>query len=73
MEKVCIKFLIIFIVLILLLTNDIRITATDIIISIVTFIFLYKLLLCIGKYLKQRKERQQIDLLIKKLERCIER
>ena len=71
MEKVCIKFLIIFIVLILLLTNDIRITATDIIISIVTFIFLYKLLLCIGKYLKQRKERQQIDLLIKKLERCI--
>ena len=68
MKKVCI---IVFIALITLLTKDVIITFTDIIIFIILFVFSFNLSLYIGKYLKIRKERQHIDLLIKKLEKCI--
>ena len=70
MEKVCI-ILFILILLIIVTTCDIKLT--DLLIFIVLFITLYNLRLYIGKYLKKRKEKKQIDLLIKKLDRCIRR
>ena len=72
MEKVCIiNIIIILILLIIVTTCDIKLT--DLLIFIVLFITLYNLRLYIGKYLKKRKEKKQIDLLIKKLDRCIRR
>ena len=73
MEKICIKFLIVLLTLILLWTNDIQVKISDILISIAIFIFLYNLFFYIGKYIKVRRERQKFDLLIKSLEKCIER
>ena len=70
MEKVCI-ILFILILLIIVTTCDIKLT--DLLIFIVLFITLYNLRLYIGKYLKKRKEKKQIDLLIKKLDQCIRR
>ena len=70
MEKVCI-ILFILILLIIVTTCDIKLT--DLLIFIVLLITLYNLRLYIGKYLKKRKEKKQIDLLIKKLDRCIRR
>ena len=70
MEKVCI-ILFILILLIIVTTCDIKLT--DLLIFIVLFITLYNLRLYIGKYLKKRKEKKQIDLLIKKLDWCIRR
>ena len=73
MEKVCIKFLIVLLTWILLWTNDIQVKISDILISIAIFIFLYNLFFYIGKYIKVRRERQKFDLLIKSVEKCIER
>ena len=73
MEKVCIKFLIVLLTLILLWTNDIQVKISDILISIAIFIFLYNLFFYIGKSIKVRRERQKLNLLIKSLEKCIER
>lgn len=57
----------------LLWTNDIRLAIFDILIAIVLFIILYNLQFYIGKYLKVRKERQRFELIIKSLEKCLER
>ena len=70
MEKVCI---ILFILILLIIVTTCNIKLTDLLIFIVLFITLYNLRLYIGKYLKKRKEKKQIDLLIKKLDRCIRR
>ena len=59
--------------LVLLWTNDIRLSIFDILIVIVLFIILYNLHFYIGKYLKVRKERQRFELIIKSLEKCLER
>ena len=73
MEKVCIKFLIIAIVLILVSTNDIQIKLTDVIIAIVLFIFLYNLFLIFGKYLKRRRERKDLEIILKNLENVLKK
>ena len=73
MEKVCIKFLIVLLTLTLLWTNDIQVKISDILISIAIFISLYNLFFYIGKYIKLRRERQNFELMIKSLEKCLER
>ena len=69
MKKVCI---IILISLIALLTADV-ITTGDTLIFVILFISLYNLQIYIGKYLKARREKKQIDYFMKVLEKCIER
>ena len=73
MEKVCIKFLIVLLTLTLLWTNDIQVKISDILISIAIFISSYNLFFYIGKYIKLRRERQNFELMIKSLEKCLER
>ena len=57
----------------LLWTNDIRLAIFDILIAIVLFIILYNLQFYIGKYLKVRRERKNLELIIESLQKCIER
>ena len=57
----------------LLWTNDIRLAVFDILIAIVVFIILYNLHFHIGKYLKVRRERKNLELIIQSLQKCIER
>ena len=57
----------------LLRTNDIRLAIFDILIAIVLFIILYNLQFYIGKYLKVRRERKNLELIIESLQKCIER
>ena len=57
----------------LLWTNDIRLAIFDILIAIVLFIILYNLQFYIGKYLKVRRERKNLELIIEPLQKCIER
>ena len=57
----------------LLRTNDIRLAIFDILIAIVLFIILYSSHFCIGKYLKVRRERKNLELIIESLQKCIER
>ena len=57
----------------LLWTNDIRLAIFDILIAIVLFIILYSLHFYIGKYLKVRRERKNLELIIESLQKCIER
>ena len=76
MKKVCINFFTLSMTLTLLWllwTNDIRLVIFDILIAIVLFLILYNLHFYIGKYIKVRKERQKFDLIVKSLEKCIER
>ena len=76
MKKVCINFFTLSMTLTLLWllwTNDIRLVIFDILIAIVLFLILYNLHFYIGNYIKVRKERQKFDLIIKSLEKCIER
>ena len=72
MEKVCIIILIA-IILLTLWTNDIYLTIFDILISVIVFIISYNLNIYIGKYLQVRRERKNFELIIKALEKCIER
>lgn len=69
MEKVCILILIV-IILLTLWTNDIYITIFDISIFIFTFVAFYNISYYIGKYLQQRRERQNFELIIKSIEKC---
>ena len=55
----------------LLWTNDIRLAIFDILIAIVLFIILYNLHFYIGKYLKVRRERENLELIIESLQKCI--
>ena len=76
MKKVCINFFTLSMTLTLLWllwTNDIRLVIFDILIAIVLFIILYNLHFCIGKYLKVRRERKNLELIIESLQKCIER
>ena len=57
----------------LLWTNDIRLAIFDILIAIVLFIILCNLHFYIGKYLKVRRERKNLELIIESLQKCIER
>ena len=61
------------IILLTLWTNDIFLTIFDILISVIVFIISYNLNFCIGKYLQVRRERKNFELIIKALEKCIER
>ena len=72
MEKVCMTILIA-IILLTLWTNDIYLTIFDILISVIVFINSYNLNFYIGKYLQVRRERKNFELIIKALEKCIER
>lgn len=69
MEKVCILILII-IILLTLWTNAIYMTIFDISIFIFTFVVFYNISYYIGKYLQQRRERQNFELIIKNIEKC---
>ena len=76
MKKVCINFFTLSMTLTLLWllwTNDIRLVIFDILIAIVLFIILYNLHFYIGKYLKVRRERKNLELIIESLQKCIER
>ena len=76
MKKVCINFFKLSMTLTLLWllwTNDIRLVIFDILIAIVLFIILYNLHFYIGKYLKVRRERKNLELIIESLQKCIER
>ena len=57
----------------LLWTSDIRLAIFDILIAIVLFIILYNLHFYIGKYLKVRRERKSLELIIESLQKCRER
>ena len=72
MKKVCINFFILSVTLALLWANDIRLAIFDILIAIVLFIILYNLHFYIGKYLKVRRERKNLELIIESLQKCIE-
>ena len=72
MEKVCIIVLIT-IILLTLWTNDIYVTIFDILISAIVFIISYNINFYIGRYLQVRRERKNFELIIKALEKCIER
>ena len=57
-------------------TNDIRLAFFDILIAIVLFVILFNLHFYIGKYLKLRRRRKNLELIIKSLEsleKCLER
>ena len=57
----------------LLWINDIQLAIFDILIAIVLLIILYNLHFYIGKYLKVRRERKNLELIIESLQKCIER
>lgn len=64
--KVCIIF-IIAAVFHLLWTNDIYITTFDILIFLSIFFISYIASFCIDKYLRQRRERKNFELIIQRL------
>ena len=72
MEKVCIKFLIVLITLLAIFTNDIQVKISEILIFSVVFIFVYNLFRYVNNYLKERRERQKFDLIIKTLQKYID-
>ena len=72
MKRVCIKFLIVLITLFAIFTNDIQVKISEILIFSVVFIFVYNLFRYVNNYLKERRERQKFDLIIKTLQKYID-
>ena len=69
MRKVCIlMFLILFGVLIMIMTSNMNIYFTDILMFIFLTCIVNRIFFYIGKYIKLRRERDEFDLIIRKIE-----